>query len=216
MRRIGLFLVSCAVLAAACASSTATTAPSSAPQATTSSAPASEGLPTSSAVPTASIVVTEAPSAALPAGWSTFTPEDGSFSMAFPGTPKKTTATQSAGTLGSIDVNGFAIEVTGVTYTAVQERFAAGTISAFSDTERDQFLTAIISGLAKTNDATTSNAGDLTFATYPAKKATVSANGQAEDVITFSFADDVYILFVKYDLGAAVDTTPFFSSFQLP
>jgi hypothetical protein len=218
MRRIALFLVSCAVLAAACSSSAATTAPTAttAPPSTASSAAsASEALPTSSALPTASIADTAAPSAVLPAGWSTFTPDDGSFSIAFPGTPVASHKTQSTA-LGDVAINGFVVVKGGVTYSAIQERFASGTLSAVGDSERGQFLGGVITGLGTSTEATVSNAADLTFAGYPAKKATLTANGQSEDAITFVFADDCYILVVKYNIGATVDTTPFFGSFLLP
>lgn len=215
MRRIALLTISFAVFAGACGSTGSTPAPTPAPTAVVTPAPTPAPTVAPTDAPTET-PATPAPSAALPDGWATFTPTEGSFSVELPGTPTETHTTSST-LIGDAEVNTYsAPPVNGVTYIVTQERFGAGKLSALSETEHAALLTGILLGISQKLKAETTPAQDLTFAGYPAKSQTFTVGAVSEDVLTFVFADDAYVLIVVRPAASTPDETPFFTTFKLP
>jgi hypothetical protein len=212
MRRIALLIVSCAVVAGACGGG------GSVPSASmvTSTATATGGAtatPTSASSPSDSSAAK--PSVSIPAGWKDFTPDDGSFSIAFSGTPTTASASQ-ASDFGTVEGNTYSLVVGDTTYQVTQERFPAGTLSELSAGDLDQFAGGLVTGLVTAAGGVASNQTGSTFVGHAAKTATITAGTKAEDVVAFVFANDAYILLVVHTAGVTVDAAQFFNTFQLP
>jgi hypothetical protein len=155
------------------------------------------------------------PSVSIPAGWKDFTPDDGSFSIAFSGTPTTASATQ-ASDFGTVEGNTYSLVVGDTTYQVTQERFPAGTLSELSAGDLDQFTGGLVTGLVTAAGGVATNQTDVTFVGRAAKTATITAGTKAEEVVAFVFANDAYILLVVHTAGATVDSGQFFGTFQLP
>lgn len=211
MRRIALLIVSCAVVAGACGGGGSAT-----PSASTAISTATAGATatsTSASAPSGSDAAK--PSVSLPAGWKDFTPEDGSFSIAFSGTPTTERASQ-ASDFGTVEGNTYSLVAGANTYQVTQERYPAGTLSGLSAGDLDKFTGGLVTGLVSAAGGVASNQTDSTFVGYPAKTATITAGTKAEDVLVFVFANDAYILLVVHTAGVTVDAAQFFGTFQLP
>ena len=212
MRRIALLIVSCAVVAGACGSGGSAT-PSASMVASTAKASGGATATTSTSAPSDSSAAK--PSVSIPAGWKDFTPDDGSFSIAFSGTPTTASATQ-ASDFGTVEGNTYSLVVGDTTYQVTQERFPAGTLSELSAGDLDQFAGQLVTGLVTAAGGVASNQTGSTFVGHAAKMATITAGTKAEDVVAFVFANDAYILLVVHTAGATVDSAQFFGTFQLP
>jgi len=211
MRRIALLIVSCAVVAGACGSGgkatpTASAASSTAPAGATATATSASAPSDSSAAK---------PSVSIPAGWKNFTPDDGSFSVAFSGTPTTATGSQESD-FGTVEGNTYSLVAGDTTYQVTQERFPAGTLSELSAGDQDQFTGGLITGLVTAAGGVASNQADVTFVGRAAKTATITAGAKAEEVVAFVFANDAYFLLVVHTAGVTVDSAQFFGTFQLP
>ena len=211
MRRIALLIVSCAVVAGACGGGGSAT-----PSASTANSTATAGATatsTSASAPSGSGAAK--PSVSIPAGWKDFTPDDGSFSIAFSGTPTTERASQ-ASDFGTVEGNTYSLVAGANTYQLTQERYPAGTLSGLSAGDLDKFTGGLVTGLVTAAGGVASNQTDSTFVGYPAKTATITAGTKAEDVLVFVFANDAYILLVTHTAGVTVDAAQFFGTFQLP
>lgn len=212
MRRIALLIVSCAVVVGACGSGGSAT-PSASTVTSTATATGGATATTSTSAPSDSSAAK--PSVSIPAGWKDFTPDDGSFSIAFSSTPTTASATQ-ASDFGTVEGNTYSLVVGDTTYQVTQERFPSGTLSELSAGDLDQFTGGLVTGLVTAAGGVASSQTDSTFVGYPAKTATITAGTKAEDVLVFVFANDAYILLVVHTAGATVDSGQFFGTFQLP
>ena len=211
MRRIALLIVSCAVVAGACGGGGSAT-----PSASTANSTATAGATatsTSASAPSGSGAAK--PSVSIPAGWKDFTPDDGSFSIAFSGTPTTERASQ-ASDFGTVEGNTYSLVAGPNTYQVTQERYPAGTLSGLSAGDLDKFTGGLVTGLVTAAGGVASNQTDSTFVGYPAKTATITAGTKAEDVLVFVFANDAYILLVTHTAGVTVDAAQFFGTFKLP
>lgn len=209
MRRIALLLVSFAVVAGACGGGGSPTA----------STASSTGVPGATTTATSSAVASDSAGAkssvSIPAGWKAFTPEDGSFSIAFSGTPTKESASPVTD-FGTVEGNTYSLVAGDTTYQVTQERFPSGTLSELSAGDLNQFTGGLITGLVTGAGGVASNQTDVTFVGRAAKTATITAGNKAEDVLAFVFANDAYILLVVHTAGVTVDSAQFFGTFQLP
>jgi hypothetical protein len=209
MRRIALFMVSCVVVAACGSGGTATPSASTANSTATpgATATATSAAPSDSGAAKASV--------SIPAGWKAFSPDDGSFSIAFSGTPTTASGSQ-ASDFGTVEGNTYSLVAGDTTYQVTQERFPAGTLSELSAGDLDQFTGGLITGLVTAAGGAASNQADVTFAGRAAKTATITAGTKAEEVVAFVFANDAYFLLVVHTAGVTVDSAQFFGTFQLP
>lgn len=212
MRRIALLIVSCAVVAGACGGGGSAT-PSASTVTATATATAGAAATPSASTPSDSAAAK--PSVSIPAGWKDFTPDNGSFSIAFPGTPTTESGSQESA-FGTVEGNTYSLVAGANTYQVTQERFPAGTLSESSAGDADKFIGGLVTGLVTAAGGVASNQTDVTFVGHPAKTATITAGTEAEDVLVFVFANDAYILLVKHTAGVTVDTAQFFGTFQLP
>lgn len=219
MRRFTLFVISCAVILGGCGNSTHSSSPStSSPAASRPAAsPSSRTASTTSLADTASPAAT--PTASLAAGWAMFTPSDGSFSVALPGTP---TIKSSSGetTLGTMHVTDYAVvgALAQPTYMVAQGHLPDGTLSKYSAGQLDTFLKAAVGGYANSASGTTSNQADTTFVGHAAKTATVTtkASGNAiQELVAFVTGNDLYILVIAHASTQNVAPNQFFATFQL-
>jgi hypothetical protein len=210
MRRIALLIVSCVVVGACGSGGTATPSASTANSTATAGATAtatSASAPSDSGAANASV--------SIPVGWKDFTPDDGSFSIAFSGTPTTASGSQESD-FGTVEGNTYSLVAGDNTYQVTQERFPAGTLSELSAGDQDQFTGGLITGLVTAAGGVASNQADLTFVGRAAKTATITAGAKAEEVVAFVFANDAYFLLVVHNAGVTVDSAQFFATFQLP
>ena len=177
---------------------------------------------TPTAAPTDTPIVTAVPQVTgdpgvTPQPWTIFTASDGSFSVGFPGSPTVTTTKSPTATLGDVTVNAYTVVGVGAypSYIAMQERFAAGTVSNLGASDLASVLDEVISGYATNTSGTVSNQSAGTFKTMAAMTATVESSGQIQAVMTFAHGDDVYILAVIHSATSA-PSGQFFDSFKLP
>ena len=213
MRRIALLIVSCAVVAGACGGGGSATPSASTANSTATATGKATATPGSAATPSGSGAAK--PSVSIPAGWKGFTPDDGSFSIAFSGTPTTETASQ-ASDFGTVEGNTYSLVGGANTYQVTQERYPAGTLSGLSAGDLDKFTGGLVTGLVTAAGGVASNQTGSTFVGYPAQTATITAGTKAEDVLVFVFANDAYILLVTHTAGVTVDAAQFFGTFQLP
>jgi len=212
MRRIALLIVSCAVVVGACGSGGSATLSAST---VTSTATATGGATATTSTSAPSDSSAAKPSVSIPAGWKDFTPDDGSFSIAFSSTPTTASATQ-ASDFGTVEGNTYSLVVGDTTYQVTQERFPSGTLSELSAGDLDQFTGGLVTGLVTAAGGVASNQTGSTFVGHAARTATITAGTKAEDVLVFVFANDAYILLVTHTAGVTVDAAQFFNTFQLP
>ena len=210
MRRIALLVVSCAVVVGACGSGGTAT-----PSASTANSTATAGATATASSPAPSDSSAAKPSVSIPAGWKNFTPDDGSFSIAFSSTPTTASGSQESD-FGTVEGNTYSLIAGDNTYQLTQERFPAGTLSELSAGDQAQFTGGLITGLVTAAGGVASNQTDVTFAGRAAKTATITAGTKAEEVVAFVFANDAYFLLVVHTAGVTVDSAQFFGTFQLP
>jgi hypothetical protein len=199
MRRLAPLLISCALVLAACTGSTATPTPSPTPVVTP--------------VPQ----ITDDPND-TPLPWTEFTPPDKSFSISFPGTPTTATSQSPTTTLGNVTVNAYVLvgKGTETSYLAMQERFAAGTLTSLSATDLDSILGQVMTSYATSTQGTLSNQSNGAFQGHAAKTATVTSGDKLQAVITFSNGDDIYTLAAIYSSAKLLTTSIFVGSFKVP
>lgn len=162
-------------------------------------------------------MATASPAASLAAGWTVFTPTDGSFHVALPGVP--TTRSESTQTtLGTMSVTDYAVLGAdgSPTYMVAQGRLPTNAFGKFTAGDIDTFLAATIGGYASSASGITSKQAQITFLGYAARTATITAGKSVQELLAFVAGDNLYILDVAHAPTAAVTPDQFFGSFRLP
>jgi hypothetical protein len=207
MTRRLLSILAAVLLVAACQSSAelATGSPNGTSGATATTIASQNPSPTQAAA-------TEA--ASSEEDWTTFTAEDGSFSVSLPGSPLETSQSVDMG-IGTATETTWQVPADGSTYEVIRDRFAAGTLASLSSDQLSQLRDGLIQGYeSSSSGATETDREEGQISGEAALGVSLTSPDGDSQVVVFSHGDDAYFLIVSYPTGSEIDTDPFFSSFS--